>query len=429
MTHRRAFIKQLASMAGASGLGGLLALDESVGAELRSLSPTSADDVSWAALRERYLLAPEVVYFNHGSIGTVPRIVHEAQVAYLRTCESNPWLYMWGGAWDEPREIVREKAARLLGCAPQELAITHNTTEGFNTLAAGLDLGPGDEVLFSSLNHAGASICWQHYAEVKGFTVKTFDFPILDIPSMDADDVLDVYDRRIGPRTRVLAFPHIDNIVGLRYPVKELTALAKSKGVEIVAVDGAQSVGMIDVDVTDAGVDVYSASPHKWVQSPKGLGLFYVRREVQERIRPMWVTWGQARWQGTARLFEDYGTRNLAEVMTLGDAIDFQVELGVEAKLGRYRQLWDRFLSAAEGSQRVIWRSPHDWERAASLFALEVRAISSAAVFERMYREGGFVFRPFQTQGLNTIRISPNVYNSEEEIDRFFARVEKLPRG
>lgn len=429
MTQRRAFIKQLASMAGASGLGSLLALDEAFGAGLRSLSSTSADEASWAALRERYLLAPEVVYFNHGSIGTIPRIVHEAQVAYLRACESNPWLYMWGGSWDEPREIVREKAARLLGCAPQELAITHNTTEGFNTLAAGLDLGPGDEVLFSSLNHAGASICWQHYAEVKGFTVKTFDFPILDIPSMNADDVLDVYDRHIGRRTRVLAFPHIDNIVGLRYPVKELTALAKSKGVEVVAVDGAQSVGMIDVDVTDAGVDVCSASPHKWLQSPKGLGLFYVRREVQERIRPMWVTWGQARWQGTARLFEDYGTRSLPEVITLGDAIDFQDELGSEAKLARYRQIWERFLAAADGSERVIWRSPRDWDRSASLFALEIRDSSSQAVFDRMHREDGFVFRPFQTQGLNTIRISPNVYNSEEEIDRFFAGVEKLPRG
>jgi selenocysteine lyase/cysteine desulfurase len=307
------------------------------------------------------------------------------------------------------------------------MAITHNTTEGFNTLAAGLDLGPGDEVLFSSLNHAGASICWQHYAQVKSFTVKNFDFPILETPTMSADDVLDVYDRHINRRTRVLAFPHIDNIVGLRYPVKQLTALAKSKGVEIVAVDGAQSAGMIDVDVADADVDVYSASPHKWIQSPKGLGLFYVRREVQERIRPMWVTWGQARWQGTARLFEDYGTRNLPEVLTLGDALDFQAGLGVDAKLARYREIWDLFLNTTDRTERVIWRSPRDWERSASLFALEIRDISSADVFDRLYREGGFVFRPFQMENLNTIRISPNVYNSEEEIDRFFVAVQRLP--
>jgi selenocysteine lyase/cysteine desulfurase len=429
MTHRRAFLKQLVSVAGASGLGSLISLDDLLARELDSLPRSSGGDSSWASLRDRYLLAPEIVYFNHGSIGTIPRIVHQAQVAYLRTCESNPWLHMWGGVWEEPREIVREKSAQLLGCRSEEIALIHNTTEGFNTLASGFDLGPGDEVLFSSLNHAGASVCWHHYAKAKGFTVTSFDFPIADIPAMTADDVLEAYDRNIGSRTRVLVFPHIDNIVGLRYPVRELTALAKSKGVEIVAVDGAQSVGMIDVDVESMGVDVYCTSPHKWLQSPKGLGLMYVREEVQNSIHPMWVTWGQARWNGTARIFEDYGTRNLAEVITLGDAIDFQYQLGAEAKEKRYREIWESFRSAAEQSDRVIWRSPRSWPRAASLFAIEIRGTESQVVFDRMYEEHGFVFRPFRTLGLNTIRISPNVYNTAEEVHRFFELAANLPKG
>jgi selenocysteine lyase/cysteine desulfurase len=100
-------------------------------------------------LRDRYLLDPGVTYFNHGSIGTIPRVVQDARSAYLDLCETNPWLYMWGGAWEEPRELVRRKAADLLGCDAVELAFTHNTTEGFNTLAGGLALGPGDQVLFA----------------------------------------------------------------------------------------------------------------------------------------------------------------------------------------------------------------------------------------------------------------------------------------
>ncbi len=429
MTHRRAFLRQLASVAGASGLGSLLTLDDLMARELDALSRSSAGDSSWSSLRDRYLLSPETVYFNHGSIGTIPRAVHQAQVTYLRTCEYNPWLHMWGGAWEEPREIVRQKSARLLGCQPEELALTHNTTEGFNILASGLDLRPGDEVLFSSLNHAGASVCWHHYAKANGFTVKSFDFPVGNVPTMTTDDVLEVYDRNIGSRTRVLVFSHIDNIVGLRYPVKELAALAKSKGVEIVAVDGAQSVGMIDVGVENLGVDVYCTSSHKWLQSPKGLGLMYVREEIQSQIRPMWVTWGQARWEGTARAFEDYGTRNLAEVITLGDALDFQDQLGAESKAKRYREIWESFRAAADQSDRVIWRSPRSWKRAASLFALEIRDADSQAVFDQMYREHGFVFRPFRTQGLNTVRISPNVYNTVEEVHRFFELAANLPKG
>jgi selenocysteine lyase/cysteine desulfurase len=237
---------------------------------------------------------------------------------------------------------------------------------------------------------------------------------------------LDLYDRNISSNTRVVVLPHIDNVVGLLHPVREITRLAKSKGVDVVAVDGAQSVGMLNVNMRDLEVDVYCTSTHKWVQSPKGLGLMYIRRELQDDVQPMWVTWGQRRWSGTVRMFEDYGTRNLPELLTLGDAIDFQRELGAEAKEARYQELWRQFRSATEGSDRVIWRSPETWALSASLFALEVRGVQSADLFESMYQNHGFVFRPFSTQDLNTVRISPNVYNTEDEIGRFFEVVEEM---
>jgi len=174
-------------------------------------------------------------------------------------------------------------------------------------------------------------------------------------------------------------------------------------------------------------VDVYCNSPHKWLQAPKGLGLMYVRQDLQDDIRPMWVTWGQNRWRGTARVFEDYGTRNLAEVLTLGDAIEFQNALGAAAKESRYRELWETFRAGTDESDRVTWRSPTTWEMSASLYALEIGDIASQAAFNYMYEEHGYVFRAFSTQELNTVRISPNVYNSEEEIQRFFAAAEALP--
>lgn len=429
MSHRRTFLKQLTALAGTASIATLQTLNSAFAEALEDAAAPKRNASSWADLRDHYLLAPEITYFNHGSIGTIPKVVQEARTAYLGICETNPWLYMWGGAWEEPRESVRKKVANLLGCAHSEIAITHNTTEGFNLLAAGLPLGPGDEVLFSTLNHPGASVCWHHYGEARGYTVRSFDFPILDFSTLTKDDVLDAYDRHITPSTRALVFPHIDNMVGLRYPVKELAALAHEKGVEFVAVDGAQSVGMIDVDLTVLGVDVYCASPHKWLQAPKGLGVTYVREPVQEALRPLWVTWGQARWAGTARIYEDYGTRNLPEVLTLGDAVDFQIALGSAAKQARYRSLWKDFFTATERAPRVVWRSPSSWERSASLFALEVRDADSRRVFDYLFREHGFVFRAFHDDRLNTLRISPNVFNAEGEIQRFFDALEQMPQA
>ncbi len=327
---------------------------------------------------------------------------------------------MWGGVWEEPREEVRAKAAELLGAAPGEVAFTHNTTETFNVLAHGLPLGQGDDVVFSSLNHTGASACWFHVAEARGFRVRRFDFPVLDVPRMTDDDVLELYDEHIDRRTRVLVLPHVDNMVGLRHPVRRLAALARSRGVRFVAVDAAQTVGMLPVDVGAMGVDVYATSPHKWLQAPKGLGLAYVRREIQQQLRPMWVTWGQERWRGSARIFEDYGTRNLPEVLALGDAIDFQQKLGAAAKERHHRALRRHVRAAVEANPRLTWRSPESWDRSGALYAVEVRGEKSRTVFERLFREHGFVFRPFETQGLDTLRLSPNVANTEDEVDRLF---------
>ena len=420
MRNRRSFIQQMSALAGTAALGNIMSVQEAFANEVPVSRLSDLSGPAWARLRDRYLLNEDITYFNHASMGTIPRIVHEARARYLDICESNPWLYMWGGAWEQPREDVREKAANYLGCSTGEVVFTHNTTEGFNILAQGLPLGTGDEVVFSSLNHPGASICWFHQAAVKGFEVAQFDFPILELSNFTKDDVLDAYDRHISSKTRVLVFPHIDNIVGLRYPVKELSTLARSKGVEFVAVDGAQAVGMIPVSMAELGVDFYATSPHKWLQAPKGLGLLYVSNEVRDNLRSMWVTWGQERWKGTVRIFEDYGTRNLAEVLALGDAIDFQTELGSEAKETRLRELWEKVRAKVRDAPQVIWRSPTSWSVSSSVYAIEVRGVESGQLFGSMYQNHGFVFRAFKTQGLNTARISLNVYNTEDEIERFF---------
>jgi selenocysteine lyase/cysteine desulfurase len=419
---RRDFLKSLAALTLAGPTVARLELvEEAFGAELASVASHPRSAAAWETLRDRYMLGSDVVYLNHASIGTIPRVVHEACVEYMRVCEANPWLYMWGGAWELPRESVRGKAAELFGADPDEVAITHNTTEGFNVLAQGLPLGPGDEVLFSSMNHDGASVCWNHHASKKGYAVRRFVFPVTDVPNLTADQVVEIHRRQIRPETKVLVFPHVDNIVGLRHPMAALTAMAKREGVEFVAVDGAQTAGMIPLDLDASGVDAYAVSPHKWIQSPKGLGLLYVRREALEAIHPMWATWGQRRWAGSARMFEDYGTRNLPEVLAMGDALDFQSALGPDEKVHRYREIRDGLKARVDADPSLSWRSSESWELGASLIGIGFEAPGANAVSGGMYSDRGIVLRPFQTQGLNALRVSPNTVTSEAGIESLFA--------
>ncbi|MDQ7054932.1 MAG: aminotransferase class V-fold PLP-dependent enzyme [candidate division KSB1 bacterium] len=423
---RREFMKQVAAgSAGILMLEPFLRIRESFAAALASVPrrPESASD--FVQLREQYSLAPDVIYFNHGSIGTIPKPVQKAHEQYLRVCESNPWLHMWGGEWEAPREKVRSKAAAVLHCQPDEVAITHNTTEAFNLLAQGLPIGAGDEVLFSSINHPGASICWFHHSQKLGYTVRQFDFPVARAAELTEDELLDLYDRQISPRTRVLVFPYLDNMIGVRHPIHRLARLAKARGVRYVAVDAAQIVGMLPVSVGDSAVDVLATSPHKWLQAPKGLGLLYVRKAVQPDIHPMWVTWGQNRWKGTARIFEDYGTRNMPELLALGDAIAFNLRIAAEKREARLRHLWQFFRQRVTAHPKLEWRSPQHWPISASLYAVEVKGHKSTDVARLLFEKEGFVMRPFATKELNTLRITPNVFSTEEEMERFFVAIER----
>lgn len=369
--------------------------------------------------RDEYGLAPGVVYFNHAAIGATPSAVREARERRLRLCETNPWLYVWGGAWEDDDAQARAAAAEFLGCGVNELAVIHNTTEGFNLLASGLDLNRGDEVLFSSLNHVGASECWRRWGARRGYSVRRFEMPVQDVPSLTERDVVALHVEQIRDETRVLVLPHIDNMVGLRHPVRAIADAARAKGVEFVFVDAAQSVGMIDVAVRDLGCDAMATSAHKWLQTPKGLGLLCVAPALRERLEPMWVTWGQARWKGTTRVYEDYGTRDPTLTLALGDAVAFHTRTPWPLRARHARSLRERLQERVRAAPRLRWRSPGSWEMGSALVGVEVAGARSADVFEAL-RPRGFIFRPFDQGDYAAMRISVNLVNTSDEIDRFF---------
>lgn len=380
----------------------------------------AGDQSAIQSLREQYMLSGDLIYLNHASIGTVPRPVHSAHVGYLELCESFPSLYVWGAVWREVTEETRTRAAGLLSCNPEDLAITHNTTEGFNVLAHGLPLGPGDEVLFSSLNHPGASVAWRGVAARRGFSVRDFDFPATEAAGLSVEDVVALHRAAVRPATRVLVLPHVDNMVGINHPLAEISAAVREEGVDFVVVDGAQSAGMVPVDLSTAGVDAYSMSPHKWIQSPKGLGLFWVSPDLRDDLPRMWYRTEGERVRGSSRKYEDYSTRAWPAVVALGDALTFQNTIGAAEKERRYRALWKHVSEQIDADSRLVWRSPVEPRLRSMIMAAEVRGASAPEVGSGLQEEAGAIVRSFGPP-LNTLRISPNVMTDEREIDRFLA--------
>lgn len=367
-----------------------------------------------------YMLAPEVTYLNHASIGTVPRLVHEAHVRYLSACESNPWLHVWGGEWTAAMDRTHRLAAEVMGTADTRVAVVRNATAAFGMAANGLPLGAGHEVLFSSLNHTGASASWTSAAPARGFTVRRFPFPEAEVATMTSDDVTRVHVDAIRDETEALVLPHIDNIYGIRHDVAAIAKAARDRGVRWVLVDGAQSVGMHRVQAEELGVDLYATSAHKWLQAPKGTGLMALSPAAIDAMRPQVTSWGQSSWEGSARAFTDFGTRDLAKVLTVGDAIELHQRRS-EGREDHYRRLRTALAERVATSRQVEWRSPAAYDPGgASIAALGLSSAGAKAVAQALFREDGIVVRGFESGAQNHLRLSPGCAETTADLERFW---------
>jgi len=378
-------------------------------------------------LRKSYGLDDEIVYLNHASVGTMPTHLIESWAARQRQVETDPAFYVWEDGFRAVDDNARRYAASILGASIEGVALLPSTTVGMSTLAAGLDLGPGDEVLYSSLNHMGAYRGFEHHAKTRGYSVRRFDIPAKLAAELTAEEFVALHTEQIRGETRLLLFPHIDNRLGILHPAKELTEAAKAAGVEYVAVDAAQSLGAVRCNMDEIGCDFVAASGHKWLQGPKRTGILAMTEPMTERVRPTMVTWGQDRFQGARRL-EDYGTPDPAKTVALSEAIFFQFELGFEAGREYRLSLARAMRDIADNEPHLEWLGTRDDRMLSPIAPVGINGRNPRAMrlSEMGQKDRRLAFRAFDEDpdegGLRAARLSFNLTNSVEDAELFAER-------
>ncbi len=234
--------------------------------------------------------------------------------------------------------MFRDPLAKFVGATRDEIALVRNATEANSYVANGLDLKAGDQVLMTDQEHPGGESAWQLRAKRHGIEVRKVTLPR---PVKSAAEVLNLFNDAVTPRTRVMFVSHITTVTGVVLPVKELCAWARSKGI-LSAIDGAHAPGMLRLNLRDIAPDFYSASPHKWLQAPKGSGFLYVREEMQPRLWNTIVTEGWDEPQLKAERFQRIGSSNVPALWGLRAAIQLAEGIGVDRLEKRQRQLADQ---------------------------------------------------------------------------------------
>lgn len=340
MLQRREFFRR--SAVAAAVLGMPLARAERVVAEEPPPLPApqllkTDPDRYWAELRRQWLLAPDRINLNCGSVGCTPLPVLRAVIDHLVSAEAfRESGYPWFG-YEENSHVraTRDALAEFLGCKRDELALTRNATEGNNVVCNGLDLAAGDEVLLTDQEHPGGRCCWEQKRD--RFGVK-LNFVKLPRPPASPEEIVDLFRKALTPRTRVVAFSHITTVTGLVLPVKEICKVVREHGA-LSHVDGAHAIGHIPLNFHDLGCDFHASSPHKWLCAPKGTGILYIREPLLEKL---WVNTAAAGWRDfklKAFRFSNLGTSNLSVIVGLKAALDFFQRIGSQHIYARIHAL------------------------------------------------------------------------------------------
>src|SRR2546427_10085378 len=287
--HRRNFL----SLAGKSL--GLAALSSSTIASLLKeihaatkmvahLTPEQAamDEDYWSTIQNAFTVTRGIINLNNGGVSPSPRIVTEALVRYIWQQEDATAYTMWQ-ILEPQSETIRTGLAELFGCDREEIAITRNASESLEILLMGMDFKPGDEILTTTQDYPRMLTTLRQRERREGLKLKLIQIPI---PPKNLHEITAAFEKGITSRTRLILIAHQVNITGQITPVKAVCEMARAKGIETI-VDGAHSFGQFDFKRNDLQCDYFGTSLHKWLYSPKGTGLLYVRRDKIEKLWPL----------------------------------------------------------------------------------------------------------------------------------------------
>jgi L-cysteine/cystine lyase len=388
--------------------------------------PGAAGD-KLARLREEMPAVAVTGYFNAGTNGPLPRVVHEAianaSSRDLTQGRIGPNLYP-GMMADS--QSVRDLFADIFHADPVEVALTRSTSEGLNIALAGMTWRPGDEILTVQLEHVCLFAAMGLTAHRHGAVIK-----IVDIGN-GGGDVVAQLEAAISPRTRAIAISHVQWSSGAVMPLKEIATMARARGI-LTLVDAAQAAGQIAVDFHDLGVDAYAIAGQKWLCGPNGSGALFVRNDAIGQIQPTYLRYGAFDPYGFvmppegAKRYEMGETFNpavqgqAAGLRWLRDEVEFDWLTARVKKLGRQCH---EGLSKIDG---VTITTPVHNMAGLVCFTVEGKAVKD--VSDAVYKRGHTIRFVDQRPGPAAVRISTGWWCTEDEVDSLVAAITEVARS
>ena len=427
MSTRRDFLATM-SLPAAVAAGGLPSVpamfDPSAPEILESLSHYSGtpsevaeNEDYWSAVAQAFTVDRSLINFNNGGVSPSPSFVQEAMKRHLDFSNLAPSYTMWE-ILQPGQETVRQRMAREWGVDTEEVAITRNASEGLQICQFGYDLNAGDEVLTTTQDYGRMRTTFMQRERREGIVLKQIELPV---PAEDPAEVVRLFEEGITDKTRLILMCHMINLTGQILPVKDVVQMARRYDIPVI-VDGAHALAHFDFKISDLECDNYSTSLHKWLFAPHGTGLLYVRREVIPDIWPLMAA--RESRNADIRKFEEIGTHPCANHLAIAEALTFHQGIGSKRKTERLVYLRDRWAKRLLESDRIRVHTSLEPGFACGIANVGIEGEDMVALRNWLWYEHRIITVSINHAQFQGLRISPSVYSTLEEVDRFIDAME-----
>jgi selenocysteine lyase/cysteine desulfurase len=374
--------------------------------------------VDWSALRQEFPVTRRWAFFDHAAVAPLTGRAQRAMTEWAAHMAENGDAEL--SRWEQRVEDVRRLFGRLLNTDPLDVAFVKNTSEGIGFVAEGFPWKPGDNMVTAAEEYPSNLYPWMNLAD-RGVEVRQI---------ASRGNRIDIDDLRaaLDARTRLVSLSSVEYASGFRNDLDRIGSLCRERGI-LFFVDVIQSLGLLPLDLSKTPVDFLSADGHKWLLGPEGAGVFYVRRELVDRLHTNGVGWNSMvgchdfsridfRLKPHAGRWES-GTLNVAGIMALGASLELLLEIGIPAIAERVLQLTDYLSEAAGRAGLEVFSSRRMGDRS-GIVSL-VTDVDARDLVRRCKTQGIVI-----NQRAERLRVSPHCYNTFEEIDRVIEEIAKV---
>ena len=393
------------------------------GKHISHLSPIEAagDEDYWATIQQAFSVTRGIINLNNGGVSPSPRMVTEAFVRYTWQQEDATAYTMWQ-ILEPQSETIRTGLAEVFGCDPEEIAITRNASESLEILLMGMDFKSGDEILTTTQDYPRMLTTLRQRELREGLKLNLIKIPIAP---KNVDDIAAAFERAVTPRTKLILISHQINLTGQINPVKKVCEMARSKGIETI-VDGAHSFAQFDFKRDDLGCDYFGTSLHKWIYAPKGTGMLYVRKEKIPHVWALMASENQNK--NDIRKYEEIGTHSAAMRLAIGEAILFHNAIGAKRKEERLRYLSRYWMNRIKDIPKVGFNTSFEPRQSCAIANFKIDGVDPVQLGGYLMSKYKIFTTPIVHDEFSGIRITPNVYTTLWELDRFANVVEQVAK-